>query len=76
MTPKSRPGDVVFFVTSGVSGEALVIGYDAKDESTLVIAIGAQITELPAANCSPTGRSEGHSARAIGVRISSASPAS
>jgi hypothetical protein len=37
-----------------VSGEAIVIGYDAKDESTVIVAIGARVTELRAENCSAT----------------------
>jgi hypothetical protein len=48
------------------AGEAMVIGYDAKDVNMLIVAIGAQFTEVDAANCFPMGQSErplGESAR-------------
>jgi hypothetical protein len=44
----------------------MVIGYDAKDVNMLIVAIGAQFTEVDAANCFPMGQSErplGESAR-------------
>jgi len=53
-----RPGDIVFFSTDGVSGEAMVIGYSAEDKDALIVAIGSVFTELDVASCSPTGRSE------------------
>ena len=48
------------------AGEAIVIGYDAKDVNTLIVAIGAQFTEMDVANCFLTGQGErtlGESAR-------------
>jgi hypothetical protein len=41
---------------SGLS-ESMVIGYDANDPDALVVTVGAQFTELPAANCIPMGSS-------------------
>src|SRR5215510_10908675 len=53
-----RPGDIVFWSIDRVSGEAMVIGHDAKDANTLVVLVGAQVTELNVANCSPTSINE------------------
>ena len=61
-----RPGDIVFWSIDHAAGEAIVIGYDAKDVNTLIVAIGAQFTEMDVANCFPTGQGErtlGESAR-------------
>jgi len=45
-----KPGDIASFAIDRVSGEAMVIENDAKDAKMLIIAIGTQFTELPAAN--------------------------
>ena len=36
----------------------MVIGYDAKDADILIVAVGAEFTEMNTANCFPTGQSE------------------
>jgi hypothetical protein len=53
-----RPGDLVFFSIDRVSGEAMVIGYDAKHADTLIVAVGLQFTEIAVASCFPTGQGE------------------
>jgi hypothetical protein len=52
-----RTGDIVFWLIDHTAGEAIV-GYDAKDENTLIVAVGSRITEIDESCCSPTGRSE------------------
>jgi hypothetical protein len=63
-TGKHRPGDIVHWVVARTAGEAHVVGYDAKDERVLVVAMGSQFTELDVENCSPKA------AAAIGTRRS------
>jgi len=48
----------VFWSIDRTAGEAMVIGYDAKDAGALIVAIGLQFTEIPEANCTSTGRGE------------------
>jgi hypothetical protein len=48
----------VFWSVGTTSGEAHVVGYDAKDDRILIVAMGSIFTEIPVASCSPTGSSE------------------
>jgi hypothetical protein len=58
LATKFRPGDIVFWSIDRTAGEAMLIGYDANDANTLIVVVGSQLTEMPEANCSPTGRGE------------------
>ena len=51
---KFRPGDIIQWAVGHTAGEAHVVGYLAADDSVLVVAIGAQYAEIPAADCAPT----------------------
>ena len=51
-----RPGDVVLFLADSTSGEAMVIGHDARNENVLVVAVGAECREMDVAECFPTAQ--------------------
>ena len=54
----------MFWSIRRTAGEAMVIGYGAKDADILIVVVGAEFTEMDTANCLPTG----HSKRPLGER--------
>ena len=52
------PSQLGIILLDHAGGKAMVVGYDAKERDVLIVAIGAQFTELDAAICWPTGRTK------------------